>query len=410
MFFKKNKKLKFGLLIVGLICLITLVFLYNIDWTQIKEIPQTSFLSYDDIDNINNNNVYGKFVKVDFDKQKLEVGKDGPKVGKVIFKLFGLIPIKEVEVEVLNDCDVYLGGNAVGFSIKTDGVLVVNKNSVMTDSGPISICENLDIRSGDIITHIDGKEIKDANEIPEIINNSSNSSFDLTVKRNDKTFNLDVPSAVDKQSKKKKLGLWVRDDATGIGTLTYVDEENLEFGALGHPITDGETGTKIDIQNGSVYSCSIVGVEKGEKGKPGELKGVFLSGKNNKGQITSGTEFGIFGKITDKAGVIDENITATVGGRLAVKPGKAQIVSSVSGVREYYDIEIIKASKQNSAKDRSMVFRVTDKRLLDLTGGIIQGMSGSPIIQNGKLIGAVTHVFVSDPTKGYGIYIDWMLI
>ena len=175
-------------------------------------------------------------------------------------------------------------------------------------------------------------------------------------------------------------------------------------------MTDGETGTKIDVQKGQVYDCSVVGIEKGERGKPGELKGVFLSSKNAKGEIEGGNEFGIYGKILEKSGMVDENVVAGVGGRLAVKPGKAQIMSSVSGVREYYDIEIIKASKQKTAKDKSMVFRVTDKRLLELTGGIIQGMSGSPILQNGKLVGAVTHVFVSDPTKGYGIYIDWMMV
>ena len=135
-----------------------------------------------------------------------------------------------------------------------------------------------------------------------------------------------------------------------------------------------------------------------------------MSSKNAKGEIEGGNEFGIYGKILEKSGMVEENVVAGVGGRLAVKRGKAQIMSSVSGVREYYDIEIIKASKQKTAKDKSMVFRVTDKRLLNLTGGIIQGMSGSPILQNGKLVGAVTHVFVSDPTKGYGIYIDWMMV
>lgn len=407
-----SKKFKRKILIACIVFLVLMVcvaiLLLNINVKALSDLSNESYVTFEDMKKINEQNMFGKFVDASLDKSQVEVGAERPKTGKVTFKLFGLIPIKSVDVQILGDENVYLGGNSVGFSIKTNGVIVVGKNSVMTENGLVSVCDNQNICAGDIITHIDGNAIKDANDIPNHLK-STTDSVKLTLKRGSKSFDVTLQPQVDTNGN-KKIGLWVRDDATGIGTLTYVDSKTLDFGALGHPVTDGETGTKIDIQKGQVYDCSVVGIEKGEKGKPGELKGVFLSSKNAKGEIEGGNDFGIYGKILEKSGMIDENVVAGVGGRLAVKPGKAQIMSSVSGVREYYDIEIIKASKQKTAKDKSMVFRVTDKRLLELTGGIIQGMSGSPILQNGKLVGAVTHVFVSDPTKGYGIYIDWMMI
>ncbi len=407
-----SKKFKRKILIACIVFLVLMVcvaiLLLNINVKALSDLSNESYVTFEDMKKINEQNMFGKFVDASLDKSQVEVGAERPKTGKVTFKLFGLIPIKSVDVQILGDENIYLGGNAVGFSIKTNGVIVVGKNSVMTENGLVSVCDNQNINAGDIITHIDGNAIKDANDIPNHLK-STTDSVKLTLKRGSKSFDVTLQPQVDTNGN-KKIGLWVRDDATGIGTLTYVDSKTLDFGALGHPVTDGETGTKIDIQKGQVYDCSVVGIEKGEKGKPGELKGVFLSSKNAKGEIEGGNDFGIYGKILEKSGMIDENVVAGVGGRLAVKPGKAQIMSSVSGVREYYDIEIIKASKQKTAKDKSMVFRVTDKRLLELTGGIIQGMSGSPILQNGKLVGAVTHVFVSDPTKGYGIYIDWMMI
>lgn len=404
----KRRIIFFALVVLALVAL-SAIFLLNINIRALSDLSSESYVTFEDMEEINQQNMFGKFVDATLDKSQVEVGGELPKTGKVIFKLFGLIPIKSVEVKILDDQNVYLGGNAVGFSLKTNGVLVVGKNSILTDGGLESNCVGDKINAGDVITHIDGMEIKDANDIPNCLNQTSGEMISLTIKRGEKVFDVDISPKTDAMGN-KKIGLWVRDDATGIGTLTYVDSKTLDFGALGHPVTDGETGTKIDVQKGQVYDCSVVGIEKGSRGTPGELKGVFLSSKNAKGEISDGNDFGIFGKILDKNGMVDENIVAGVGGRLAVKPGKAQIVSSVSGVREYYDIEIIKASKQKSAKDKSMVFRVTDKRLLNLTGGIVQGMSGSPILQNGKLIGAVTHVFVSDPSKGYGIYIDWMMI
>ena len=207
---------------------------------------------------------------------------------------------------------------------------------------------------------------------------------------------------------KYKLGVWVRDDFSGVGTLTFVRKDTFEFAALGHPVTNDKSENIIDISDGQLYNCSLVGINKGYKNDPGELKCVFVQ-KNQEGNIIKNTKFGIYGYLNNTKNLIDTNLTANLGGRLSVKPGKAKLISSVSGIREEYDIEIIKANYQSKSDDKSIIFRVKDKRLLELTGGIVQGMSGSPIMQNGKLIGAVTHVFLSDPTKGYAVYSDWML-
>ena len=185
-------------------------------------------------------------------------------------------------------------------------------------------------------------------------------------------------------------------------------KKDMSFAALGHAITNGEDENRIPITDGKVYSCSTLGIVKGEKNKPGELKCYFVD-KDEKGDISKNTKYGIYGKLTDTNDLIDNNLTMNIGGRFSVKPGKAYIMSSVSGLLEEYEIEIIKANYQSQNNGKSIVFRVTDKRLLNLTGGIVQGMSGSPIIQNDKIVGTVTHVFISDASKGYGVYCDWML-
>ena len=217
-----------------------------------------------------------------------------------------------------------------------------------------------------------------------------------------------IRGVIDKTTGKYKLGLWVKDDVSGIGTLTYVNKETQKFGALGHAITESENS--IPVGEGNVYLCKLVGIDKGETNDPGQLRCMFSKNDKIKGELEKNTRFGVFGKLTDGENLIDENLLSKIGGRLSVSPGKATIVSSISGIREEYEIEIIKASYQSKADDKSIVFRVKDKRLIELTGGIVQGMSGSPILQNDKLVGAVTHVFTADPTKGYGIYSDWMVL
>lgn len=405
-----SKKLQ-RIIFLSVFCLfIFSVIVISQSW-EIFSLKDEMLITYSDIDNINKDDTFGSFVSASIDDKVVQVGNEKMTVSKLIFKLFGFIPIREIDVEISDGKLLYLGGTPVGFAIDIDGLLVLGNSAIEGEYGSVDVLEKSNLKVGDIITEINGVEVDSLEDITKIIEDEKYNGEELNVKgiRKKEIFETKLKPALDVDSGKYKLGLWVKNEASGVGTLTYVEHETDKFGALGHPITDFETGAVVPAKSGKVFNCSVVGLSKGEKGTPGEMKGVFMQGKNSKGSIEKNTESGVFGKITDKSTLVDINKSAEVGGRLSVRPGKATLVSSITGVCENYEIEIIKANYQPKSSDKSFVFRVVDERLLDLTGGIIQGMSGSPIMQNGKIIGAVTHVFVSDPTKGYGIYIDWML-
>lgn len=405
-----SKKLQ-RIIFLSVFCLfIFSVIVISQSW-EIFSLKDEMLITYSDIDNINKDDTFGSFVSASIDDKVVQVGNEKMTVSKLIFKLFGFIPIREIDVEISDGKLLYLGGTPVGFAIDIDGLLVLGNSAIEGEYGSVDVLEKSNLKVGDIITEINGIEVDSLEDITKIIEDEKYNGEELNVKgiRKKEIFETKLKPALDVDSGKYKLGLWVKNEASGVGTLTYVEHETDKFGALGHPITDFETGAVVPAKSGKVFNCSVVGLSKGEKGTPGEMKGVFMQGKNSKGSIEKNTESGVFGKITDKSTLVDINKSAEVGGRLSVRPGKATLVSSITGVCENYEIEIIKANYQPKSSDKSFVFRVVDEKLLDLTGGIIQGMSGSPIMQNGKIIGAVTHVFVSDPTKGYGIYIDWML-
>lgn len=299
---------------------------------------------------------------------------------------------------------VYLGGQPLGFKMNCSGVVVVAKSN-----------ENaLDIKEGDIITKIEDIDITSAAQILDLINQESykNKTLNVLVKRGDYEFKSTITPIFDMTQKMFKLGFWVRDNAAGVGTLTYIRTDNLRFGALGHPVCDIDTGTCLPIkkQGGSIFKCNIVGRRKGSKGNPGELRGLFLRNGSNLGSLDSNNKFGVFGDFNNSCTSIFDGDVVEVAGRNEIRSGKAQIRCTIDGTTpKYYDIEIVKTYFQTKKDNKSMFIRVTDKELISKTGGIVQGMSGSPIIQNGKLVGAVTHVFISDSTKGYGVYADWMI-
>lgn len=395
---------------VGVVSLSILILCFSVQFIDIHNLPESLPLTFEDIENINNEKPFGKGISASLGEESVNVGGEKFSIKKLVFKLFGFIPIKSIEANLVETKEVYLGGVPVGLTIDVDGLVVLGSNCISTENGNIDPFENSKLKVGDIITSINGKKVTNLKELESIVGNEyDGEELKLEIIRKGETINLNLTPALDKESGTYKIGLWVRNDAAGVGTLTFVDCDTLKFGALGHAITDYETGAIVPAKSGKLFPCSIVGVNKGEKGEPGEIKGIFMQGKNCKGTIEKNCQFGVFGQISDKTKIVDANKTADVASRLTVKPGKAKIISNVSGVSEEYEIEIIKANYQPSESDKSFVFRVVDKRLLELTGGIIQGMSGSPIMQNDKLIGAVTHVFVSDPTKGYGVYIDWMI-
>ena len=297
---------------------------------------------------------------------------------------------------------VYLGGYPLGFTFKCDGVLVV---AISNDSAT-------NLVEGDIIKKIENFDVFSVENISEVLNEKLDSSkiLNLTILRKNEEMRASIKPIFDSISQKYKLGLWIRDDAAGVGTITYVRKDNLRFGALGHPVCDIDTGSIMPVSSGDIYKCNIIGYKKGEKGKAGELKGLFLRNGSVYGGLDKNKKSGVYGAFEkDKLDFVSEK-EVEVADRSEVKSGKAKIRCTIDGYQpQEYDIEIVKTYFQTGRETKSMFIRVTDKELIEKTGGIVQGMSGSPIIQNGKLVGAVTHVFVSDPTKGYGIFADLMI-
>jgi len=324
-----------------------------------------------------------------------------PSISEIVKNLF-----KKENKETVNPNKeksyVYLGGFPLGFTINCSGVIVV----------AISNDNSGNLKEGDIIIEIEGEKVSSASQILTIINTEKYAGKTLNIKyiRDGETKSTTLKPIYDKVQKFYKLGVWIRDNAAGVGTITYIRKDNLRFGALGHPVCDIDTGSLLPANDGNIFKCNIVGVKRGVKGNAGELKGLFLRSGSVLGTLDKNNEYGVYGNFDKDFINSYGREVVQVADRGEVKCGKAKIRCTVDGtVPKDYDIEIVKTYFQSSKSNKSMFIRVTDKELLSKTGGIVQGMSGSPIIQNGKLVGAVTHVFVSDPTKGYGIYADWMI-
>ncbi len=299
--------------------------------------------------------------------------------------------------QVYADNFVYLGGFPAGFSITTKGAHVVGLCDVITTNGIISPSKNAELKSGDVIINLDGKEVNCAKDIENILK-SENQIF-IEIKRQGELIKKLITPAKD-LSGAYKLGIFIKDDVCGIGTVTYVNGGRLA--SLGHPVID-DNGQPLDIINGFVYPCNITGYIKGEKGKAGELRGVFLK-ENELSYIDKNLESGVFGNISQNLN-IDQYKKIELG---SAKIGEATIFTTIDGkIPKEYKISIVKVDTHDTNKN--FVIKITDKELLESTGGIIQGMSGSPIVQNNKLVGAVTHVFVNDPTRGFGISITNMI-
>lgn len=328
---------------------------------------------------------------------------------KISCSLLGVIPIKDIEVCEVEEKSVIPGGEAIGIYMKTTGILVVG-------TGTVSGMDGLDyepalnvVQSGDYIMTINGRQIQSKEELIDIVNHSEGKEVVLDVQRNGEPTSLKlVPVHTGKEE--YKLGIWVRDDTQGIGTLTYVDQDK-RFGALGHGISDVDTGGLLNVSGGTLYQTDILSVTKGERGVPGELSGVIhYRTEEELGEISSNTNEGIFGTLNEQmAGTVSGTEPVEIAYKQEVEEGPATIYCSVDGEVKEYQVEIEKIYLNSGDANKSMVIRVTDPVLLEKTGGIVQGMSGSPILQNGKLIGAVTHVFIQDSTSGYGIFIENML-
>ena len=318
--------------------------------------------------------------------------------------LFGVLPFKKVTVHVVDEKQVMAAGIPIGIYVRTKGVMVVDLGEVKDiDQGKICPGEHI-IKSGDYILEINGNVVSSRYDVMSVLKHMEGPEMTLLIERDGKTQQVAMQCANTEDG--YKLGIWIRDDMQGIGTMTYIDGS--QYGALGHSITDQDTGKTVSLTDSTLYRATILSIKKGESGHPGELGGMIRYGKTYAiGTIEKNTNKGIYGTLYEDAKISGELLP--IGYRQDVKAGTAYIRSWLSGEQKDYEIRIKKVHLGHADDTKGMEIEVTDPELIALTGGIVQGMSGSPILQDGKLIGAVTHVFVKNPTKGYGIFVESML-
>ncbi|WFR60322.1 SpoIVB peptidase [Paenibacillus amylolyticus] len=332
---------------------------------------------------------------------------------KLTLKLWGKIPVKTVHVNVIPDLRVVPGGQTIGVKVKSAGILVVGHHLVHSGQDErISPGENAGIKLGDLITHMDGKRLDGVAGVSEAVElaGKSKKGIDVVLKRGKETVKTRLTPAYDSEDQAWRLGLYIRDSAAGVGTLTFYAPDQGVYGALGHVITDMNTQTSIVVGSGQIVQSNVTSISKSETGDPGEKRAHFLKESKILGNIERNTAFGIFGKMSGNPEHSLYSKGIPVAFAHEVKEGPAEILTVVDGQQvERFSIDIVHVADQTEPATKGLVLRITDPKLLDKTGGIVQGMSGSPIVQNGKLIGAVTHVFVNDPKSGYGCFIEWML-
>lgn len=318
------------------------------------------------------------------------------------------IAVKGEEVKI-SDIQVIPVGEIVGIKLYTSGVLVVGTSGIESIDGVIyKPFENTEIQEGDSIISVNGNIVNNTNELIEAINVCNGEKIEIIYMRKNEEKSCEITPVKDKEGK-YKIGLWVRDSAAGVGTVTFYSEETQSFGALGHAITDIDTGDIIQTSSGEIDNVSIVSVVKGKEHEPGKIQGSIRQ-NSVIGNIYKNTQYGIYGIIKNSTNInIDYSKKMYVASRQEISLGEASILSDIDGQVKEYKIEIQKTYLNNNYDNKSMLIKVTDEELLSKTGGIVQGMSGSPIIQNGKFIGAVTHVFLRDPSIGYAVFADKML-
>ena len=300
---------------------------------------------------------------------------------------------KDIETKVEN-MEIVLGGDAVGIKLLATGVLVVGVDR-----------QDIGIEIGDIILEVNGTKIESNDELIKFVNESNGDNLDLKMNRQGKEFNISVTPNYDNLSNAYKLEMWVKDSSAGVGTITFYDKKSGKFGALGHAVTETKENYILPITSGGITKTEIYSVKKGIAKVPGELKGTLTN--DTLGDISGNTDKGVYGKVYDTSSINKESIEVLP--KSKIKEGKASIFCTLDDneIKEY-NIEIEKVLLTSSG-NKNMIIKITDEKLLEKTGGIIQGMSGSPIVQDGKLVGAITHVFLNDPTKGYGVFIENMI-
>ena len=323
-------------------------------------------------------------------------------------RLLGYIPFKEVKVTPVDEQEIYVSGSTIGIYMETEGVLVIDTGEIEDQNGEMKEPAKNLVRQGDYIVSFNGEKISTKRELINDIAGLDGEEVTLEVKREGESVPVSVTPVKDTKGD-YKLGIWVRDNTQGIGTLTFLTKEGT-YGALGHGISDTDTGALLKISQGELYEAQVVSVVKGGRGTPGELSGYIDYSEGKKlGTIEKNQENGVYGMI----GIQEQGklplCQMSIGYKQEVCTGEAEILTNVEGEVKAYRAQITEIFPEHADSNKAFSIEVTDETLLGITGGIVQGMSGSPVIQNGKLIGAVTHVFVQDSTKGYGIFAEKML-
>lgn len=337
--------------------------------------------------------------------ETVEVSQNGSY--QIRCKWLGVLPLKTIKVHTVEKQEVLVSGSPVGIYMETKGVLVIDSGEITDREGIRRTPAEHIIQSGDYICEIDGKVLTGKRQLMQLVRENQGEPMELQVIRHQETIKLEM-TPVETEDGSYKLGIWVRDNIQGIGTLTYVEPDGT-FGALGHGISDADTGERLEISDGDLYRADILSIRKGTAGTPGELRGVINYREENRiGTICGNSQYGIRGQL--EPGKYTESMKKIPTGlKQEIQTGKAEIRCDIGdGIREY-QCEILEIDSNARDTNKCFVLRITDDDLLSRTGGIVQGMSGSPVLQNGKLIGAITHVFVNDPTKGYGIFIENMM-
>ncbi len=412
----RQKILLYTTLLITVLCLTNvLVTMYsfpdeiNVIQGQSRKLTDSKIFSlelngdYKDCINLNKNNIMSSFLLMD-DAEQVKA--------KASLMLLGILPVKEVTLNVIPDIKVVPSGEAIGVKIESKGVLIVGLSSITDAKGrKCSPAADAGFEVGDKIMNINGNQVEKEKDIVDYLNNRQNKDekIKVIVDRDGVKHDFSVKPVKCEEDNIYRVGLWVRDNIAGVGTMTFYDPESKVFGALGHGITDIDSGVLVDINSGSILKSKIASIQKARKTVPGELVGIFYDSEDIYGVIEKNTSFGIYGKLNNKYKA-NRTKPVSIGLNSQIKEGPAKIMTTIEGNKvEEYDIEIQKVMRQKSSESKSMIIKVTDKKLIEKTGGIVQGMSGSPILQDGKLIGCVTHVLVNDPTRGFGISIEWML-
>jgi len=390
---------------------------FNPNFQQLVKLPENHFLISNE--NIQLNGIWSKLIKVERESSNeitpvssVMSNSLESEIVEVSYKLFGIFPLKSGEVVVMNPMKLIPGGQSIGVTLKTKGVMVVGQAPVIDKAGnKLFPAKEAGIEVGDILLKIDNLEVRTDQEVSNAINlgGEQKGNVHVVYKHKEQIVEKTIKPVFCLDTERYRMGLFVRDEAAGVGTLSFLDPFTGLYGALGHVITDADTNQKIEVSNGKVMASTIYGIEKGKRGSPGEKIGSFVTNSTFTGTIEKNTMTGIFGVMSGPVVNPYYKQAIPVGWESEVKVGPAKIYTVIQGEKiEEFDVTIDRVM-HNRSDSKNMIVRVTDSRLLEITGGIIQGMSGSPIIQDGKIIGAVTHVFVNDSQRGYGVFIQNMI-